>query len=129
MTGAVIRCRGQRPVECIGFEHRLQVGRAAITQFDQVLEGKEPLALKSGFEDKYHLLANLESGFVHTDFNMSDGRIGYHPDAGQNDRNKALRCAIIKAFDWPKRNEVFYYGIGQVFPGITFAQTQCTACD
>ena len=31
---------------------------------------------------------------------------------------QALRCAIIKAFDWPKRNEIFYYGIGQVFPGI-----------
>ena len=64
------------------------------------------------------MLANLESGFVHTDFNMDDRRIGYHPEPQQNARNKALRCAIIKAFDWPKRNEVFYYGIGQVFPGI-----------
>ena len=92
--------------------------KVPVSQFDQVLERREPLALTSVFEDKYHLLANLESGFVHTDFNMSDRRIGYHPDAGQNARNRALRCAIIKAFDWPKRNEVFYYGIGQVFPGI-----------
>jgi len=49
---------------------------------------------------------------------MNDRRIGYHPDPGQNTRNKALRCAIIKAFDWQRRNEIFYYGIGQVFPGI-----------
>ena len=92
--------------------------KVPVSQFDQVLERREPPGLKSEFENKYHLLANLESGFVHTDFNMSDRRIGYHPDAEQNARNKALRCAIIKAFDWPKRNEVFYYGIGQVFPGI-----------
>jgi ABC-type transport system substrate-binding protein len=49
---------------------------------------------------------------------MDDQRIGYHPDPDQDARNRALRCAIVKAFDWPKRNEIFYYGIGQVFPGI-----------
>ncbi len=48
---------------------------------------------------------------------MDDQRIGYHPNPEQNARNKALRCAIIKAFDWHKRNEIFYYGIGQVFRG------------
>jgi ABC-type transport system substrate-binding protein len=92
--------------------------KVPVSQFDQLLESKDPLTLKPVFDNKYHLLANLESGFVHSDFNMSDRRIGYHPEAGQNDKNRALRCAIIKAFDWPKRNEVFYYGIGQVFPGI-----------
>ncbi len=92
--------------------------KVPVSQFDQVLERREPPRLEPEFDDKYHLLANLESGFVHTDFNMSDDRVGYHTDAGRNAKNKALRCAIIKAFDWPKRNEVFYYGIGQVFPGI-----------
>jgi ABC-type transport system substrate-binding protein len=28
-----------------------------------------------------------------------------------------LRCAITKAFDWQRRNEIFYSGLGQVFPG------------
>jgi oligopeptide transport system substrate-binding protein len=92
--------------------------KVPVSQFDQVLENRKPLSLDPGLAEKYHLLANLESGFVHTDFNMADRRIGYHPNGKQNARNKALRCAIIKAFDWPKRNEVFYYGIGQVFPGI-----------
>jgi oligopeptide transport system substrate-binding protein len=92
--------------------------KVPVSQFDQTLESRDPLTLSSEFAEKYHMLANLESGFVHTDFNMSDRRIGYHPDPKQNTRNKALRCAIIKAFDWQKRNEVFYYGIGQVFPGI-----------
>ncbi|MBT8048539.1 MAG: hypothetical protein HKN57_07840 [Xanthomonadales bacterium] len=92
--------------------------KVPVSQFDQVLQQREPPALKPAFAEKYNLLANLESGFVHTDFNMDDPRIGYHPDPRQNARNQALRCAIIKAFDWQKRNEVFYYGIGQVFAGI-----------
>jgi ABC-type transport system substrate-binding protein len=92
--------------------------KVPVTQFDQVLEGRDPPQLNTELADQYHLGASLESGFVHTDFNMDDQRIGYHPDPDQNARNKALRCAIIKAFDWQKRNEIFYYGIGQVFPGI-----------
>lgn len=92
--------------------------KVPVSQFDRVLESRDPPVLAPELGNKFHLLANLESGFVHTDFNLDDPRIGYHPDPEQNARNRALRCAIIKAFDWPRRNEVFYYGIGQVFPGI-----------
>jgi len=92
--------------------------KVPVSQFDQVLQSRDPPSLRASYKEKYHLIANLESGFVHTDFNMDDQRVGYHPDPQQNARNKALRCAIIKAFDWPKRNEIFYYDIGQVFAGI-----------
>jgi ABC-type transport system substrate-binding protein len=92
--------------------------KVPVSQFDQVLASRAPPALQPALADRYHLAANLESGFVHTDFNMDDPRIGYHADPDQDVRNHALRCAIIKAFDWPRRNEIFYYGIGQVFPGI-----------
>jgi oligopeptide transport system substrate-binding protein len=92
--------------------------KVPVSQFDQVLESRSPPMLNPLLAKTRHLQASLESGFVHTDFNMDDPRIGYHSDPGQSARNKALRCAIIKAFDWQKRNEIFYYGIGQVFPGI-----------
>ena len=92
--------------------------KAPVSQFDQVLQSRDPPMLKPALADDFHVQASLESGFVHTDFNMDDQRIGYHPDPEKNARNKALRCAITKAFDWEKRNEIFYYGIGQVFPGI-----------
>jgi ABC-type transport system substrate-binding protein len=49
---------------------------------------------------------------------MADERIGYHPDADQNRRNHALRCAMVKAYDWKKSNETFFYNIGRVFPGV-----------
>jgi len=92
--------------------------KVPVSQFDQVLQSRDPPALRPEFAAKYNLLANLESGFVHIDFNMDDPRIGYHPDPERSERNKALRCAIVKAFDWQKRNSIFYYGIGQVFAGI-----------
>jgi len=92
--------------------------KAPVTQFDRILSSRQPAALTAELAERYQLAANLESGFVHTDFNMDDPRIGRHTDPVQNARNAALRCAIVKAFDWDRRNEVFYYGIGQVFPGI-----------
>jgi len=96
---------------------QLDYVKVPVTQFDQVLSERNPPRLRADLEQRYHLLANLESGFVHTDFNMDDKRIGHHPDPEQDERNRALRCAITKAFDWPRRNEIFYSGLGQVFPG------------
>jgi ABC-type transport system substrate-binding protein len=92
--------------------------KVPVTQFDAVLAQRDPPRLVPELESRYRLAASLESGFVHTDFNLDDERIGYHHDPDQAARNTALRCAIIKAFDWDRRNEVFYYGIGRVFPGI-----------
>jgi ABC-type transport system substrate-binding protein len=92
--------------------------KVPVSQFDQVLQTRDPPALRPDLANRFHLAANLESGFVHTDFNMDDRRIGYHPDPDQDARNRALRCAIIKAFDWPARNESFYADIAEVFPGI-----------
>jgi oligopeptide transport system substrate-binding protein len=92
--------------------------RVPVTRFDTLLQSRDPLLLKPEFAERYHHHASIEPGFVHTDFNMGDPRIGHHPDPRQNDRNRALRCAIVKAFDWDARNRVIYYGIGRVFPGI-----------
>jgi oligopeptide transport system substrate-binding protein len=92
--------------------------KVPVTQFDSVLASRDPPVLNSRFSDRFHMDANLESGMVLTYFNMSDPRIGSHPDPEKDARHRALRCAIVKGFDWEKRNEVFYYGLGKVFPGI-----------
>jgi ABC-type transport system substrate-binding protein len=92
--------------------------RVPASQFDRVLASRDPVEIVPELAVRYRFDSSLESGFVYTNFNLDDERIGYHPDPKQNQRNKALRCAIIKGFDWQSRNEVFYYGIGRVFPGI-----------
>lgn len=92
--------------------------KVPVSQFDRILASRSPAELKPGFAQQYHFRSVLESGFVYTNFNLDDERIGYHPDPELNRRNHALRCAITRAFDWQHRNEVFYFGMGQVFPGI-----------
>jgi ABC-type transport system substrate-binding protein len=96
----------------------IQFIKVPVTQFDRVLASREPIRVAPDLEQSFRFEANRESGFVYTNFNLADERIGYHPDPVQDERNRALRCAIVKAFDWRRRNEIFYYGIGQVFPGI-----------
>ena len=92
--------------------------KVPVSQFDHVLANRDPIKLNPDLAQLYRFYSSLESGFVYTNFNLDDQRIGYHPDPEQNERNRALRCAITKGFDWQKRNEIFYYGIGHVFPGI-----------
>ena len=91
--------------------------KVPVSQFDSILSQRDPPALHPQYEDLYHFEASPETGFVYTNFNMADERIGYHPDAEQNRRNHALRCAMVKAYDWKKSNETFFYNIGRVFPG------------
>jgi len=87
-------------------------------QVDRVLASKDPVVLNSEFSEKYHVYSGLEAGFVFSTFNMDFPEIGYHPDPDRAERNKALRCAIIKAVSWEQRNESFYVGLGRKFPGV-----------
>jgi ABC-type transport system substrate-binding protein len=84
----------------------------------EVLASTHPVTLKPEFAAKYHVYAGLEAGFVFNSFNMSFPEFGYNPDPGREARNKALRCAVIKGFDWKARNESWYFGLAAIFPGI-----------
>ncbi len=92
--------------------------KTPVGQFDRILKQRSPLELDPELSDLYHFEAHPESGFVYTNFNMADERIGYHPDPDQNQRNRALRCAMVKSYDWKKSNETFFYNIGRIFPGV-----------
>lgn len=92
--------------------------KVPVSQFDSILSQRNPITLNPQYADLYHFEASPEAGLIYTNFNMADERIGYHPDPEQERRNHALRCAMVKAFDWKKTNEIFFYNVGQVFPGI-----------
>jgi ABC-type transport system substrate-binding protein len=87
-------------------------------QVDNILVSKHPIILKPEFAERYHMYAGVEAGFVFQSFNMDFPEFGYNDDPEREQRNKLLRCAVIKGFDWSKRNESFYSGLGEVFPGI-----------
>jgi ABC-type transport system substrate-binding protein len=85
---------------------------------EEVLASKHPVRLKPELAARYHVFAGLEAGFIFTAFNMDFPEFGYNPDPERERRNEALRCAIIKGYDFPARNESWYFGLAEVFPGI-----------
>ncbi len=87
-------------------------------QVDQVLSSKNPITFKPEYAEKYNGYDVVETGFVFNAFNMDHSEFGYREDPVENHRNKLLRCALIKAWDWPARNESFYFGLAKIYPGI-----------
>jgi ABC-type transport system substrate-binding protein len=92
--------------------------KVPVTQFDQVLASRTPAQLAPELVDDHYFDKSPEAGFVYTSFNMADPAFGHHPDPGQAERNRALRCAMIKAYDWDRRNRQFFGDFGLVFPGV-----------
>lgn len=88
-----------------------------VEQVDNVTKTKQPLVLKDEYAEKYHYYPDSEPAVVYTYMNM-DGKLGDDGTPEEDAKNKALRCAMVKAFDWDERNERFYNGIGAVYPGI-----------
>jgi oligopeptide transport system substrate-binding protein len=87
-------------------------------QAGRVLASRDPVRFRPEIEQRYHALAELEAGFVLYGFNMANESIGHHPDEEIDGANRALRCAMRQAFDWQERNDTFYQGLGQIFPGV-----------
>jgi len=87
-------------------------------QVDRVLVSTNPVTLNPGYAEQYHMKTALEAGFVFSTFNMDFPEFGYNDDPERERRNHALRCAMIRGFDWESRNDSWYSGIGKVFPGI-----------
>ncbi len=98
--------------------NEVQFTSVPVEQNDTVLASKQPLSLKPEWSDKYHWTAGVEAGFVYMGFNMDKPHIGVNDDPQRQQRNHALRCAMRDAMDWPARNERFYAGIGDIFPGV-----------
>jgi oligopeptide transport system substrate-binding protein len=96
----------------------IQLSGLPVEQTDIVLASKDPVTLKPEYAERYHFDTGPEAGLVFTNFNMADPLIGQVDDPEQNAKNRALRCAMRDAFDWQQRNERFYSGLGDVFPGV-----------
>lgn len=96
----------------------IQVAGLPVEKVDEVLESREPLRLKPAYAARWQAVSGTEAGFVFETFNLDFPEFGYHPDPVREQRNKALRCAIIKAFDWEAHNQSWFFGLGNIFPGI-----------
>ena len=98
--------------------NEIQFTKVAPDQMEQILESRSPPVLNAEFSQRYRLHAGIEAGFAYIALNMADPAFGHSADPETDARNRALRCAIRKAFDWDLRNRTHYGGIGEIFPGI-----------
>lgn len=98
--------------------NEIQFTSIPVEQLDLVVQSKDPVVLKKSYSDKYHMQVAREFGIVYSNFNMDDPEVGYNKDPKRQARNKALRCAVRKAFNWPERIKRFYHGIGEAYPGF-----------
>ena len=101
-----------------GREGKIQYGILPASKIAQVLASKSPVALKGEYAAKFQVRATRELGHIYYEFNMDDPNFGYSVDPIRNAKNKALRCAIRKAFDWESRIRDVYHGLGEAFPGM-----------
>jgi len=98
--------------------NEIQYAGVPVELVDRVLASKSPVRLAPNYEARYQVVSDIEAGFVYSAFNMADEDFGYHPDPEQQARNRMLRCAMIRGFDWRRRNDSFYFDLGVVFPGV-----------
>lgn len=105
-------------VTSLSKKNELHYARIPAPFYDRFLETKTPPLLKAEYRDRYQMLSGLEPAFVYHTFNLADPDFGYNEDPQREARNKALRCAVIKGFDWKERNDRFYAGVAEVFPGV-----------
>lgn len=96
----------------------IHLGTIPIELTNIVADSLKPLILKPDYRKKFTGMTLPDFGLVYFLFNMDNPEIGYHPDPERNHRNQLLRKAIRSAYDWNQRNNRFYNGIGDVFPGI-----------
>ncbi len=87
-------------------------------RYDEVLASRQPVALRPEYAQRYHSAVSVDDGLGMMAFNFRDPALGGGDDEPSKARAHALRCALVKGFDWQARNQRFYGGIARVFSGV-----------
>jgi oligopeptide transport system substrate-binding protein len=88
------------------------------SRIEDVLADRSSGALKPEMASQYHALVVAAPEVIYHTFNFAFPEIGDSDDPERTERNRQLRCALASAFDWSRRDEVFYNGMSSIFPGI-----------
>jgi ABC-type transport system substrate-binding protein len=96
----------------------IDFGRVFTEQQKSVVESTEPLTLTPDFAQKFHVKKQSFFGLEYNAFNMDDPKIGYSKNPAQNEKNRVLRCAIRKSYDWEIKKREFFHGMADITPGI-----------
>ena len=103
--------------------NEIQVSTLQNEQIETVLSSKQPVTLNPEYAEKYHYRVTTQAELVYNLFNFDDDYFGFDDDVKTEAQNKALRCAIVKSFNWDERIERFYLGLGKAYPGFILPGT------
>lgn len=92
--------------------------------WNELLSKEKPIQFKKLWIEKLKLRKFIAPNIVYFQFNMSDPEIGFNSEPRRNERNKALRCAIRKAFNWQELIDSYLDGFGKPFPGMVPPQLE-----
>lgn len=98
--------------------NEVHYARAPSDVLNEVLEATDPMQLAPAFAQDYHALLVPAPEVVYHAFNFDFAEIGYNADPEREARNRLLRCALVKAFDWSARDKAFFDGTSAIFPGM-----------
>ncbi len=98
--------------------NEVQTIKVPTDQLELILASKNPPVLSVDMEEQYHMLPFVAPEVIFNTFNMDFPDFGYNDDPQRNEQNHALRCAMIKGFNWAERSRRFYNDIAKIFPGI-----------
>jgi oligopeptide transport system substrate-binding protein len=76
------------------------------------------LKLLPKWQQRVHHRDAIELGSAFISFNLLDPDLGMHGDKKINAAHRALRCALISAYDWDERNEKIYANTAISFSGV-----------
>ncbi|MEO0974580.1 MAG: ABC transporter substrate-binding protein, partial [Pseudomonadota bacterium] len=82
------------------------------------LPGDALSSIRNGSYEGYHALAVAAPEVIYHTFNFGFDEIGYHADPQREERNRLLRCALVRTYDWAARNDNYHKGTATVFPGV-----------
>ncbi len=73
---------------------------------------------KPEFVNRVSLHSYIANEVLFIRFRMDDSSIGYSEDAGRNENNRMLRCAIADSIDWHQMNNAFFGADAVVYWGV-----------
>ncbi|MEO0974731.1 MAG: ABC transporter substrate-binding protein, partial [Pseudomonadota bacterium] len=99
-------------------EDEVQYALVPSAYMGDIVKSTSPLVLEEEYASRYRAVSAPAPEVIYHTFNFDFDEIGYHIDEQREERNRLLRCALTKAYDWAARDEVYYGGASLIFPGV-----------
>ncbi|MEO0974488.1 MAG: ABC transporter substrate-binding protein, partial [Pseudomonadota bacterium] len=96
----------------------VQYMRAPGDRLREALVEVEPPQLAPHLAGGHRALLVPAPEVVYHTFNFDFAEVGYSADERRQERNRLLRCALVRTYDWAARDKAFFDETSAIFPGV-----------